>query len=92
MKRIIVACGSGIATSTIISSHLSELLDQHHISYELIQCSLQEIDSYVDDADLIVTSMDLQKNFSIPKVTAISFLTSIGAEETEKEVLRVLNQ
>lgn len=92
MKRIIVACGSGIATSTIISSHLSELLDQHHISYELIQCSLQEIDSYVDDADLIVTSMDLQKNFSIPKVTAISFLTSIGAEETEKEILRVLNQ
>ena len=68
MKRIIVACGSGIATSTIISSHLSELLDQHHISYELIQCSLQEIDSYVDDADLIVTSMDLQKNFSIPTV------------------------
>lgn len=92
MKRIIVACGSGIATSTIISSHLSELLDQHHISYELIQCSLQEIGSYVDDADLIVTSMDLQKNFSIPKVTAISFLTSIGAEETEKEILRVLNQ
>lgn len=92
MKRIIVACGSGIATSTIISSHLSELLDQHHISYEFIQCSLQEIDSYVDDADLIVTSMDLQKNFSIPKVTAISFLTSIGAEETEKEILRVLNQ
>ena len=92
MKRIIVACGSGIATSTIISSHLSELLDQHHISYELIQCSLQEIDSYVDDADLIVTSMDLEKNFSIPKVTAISFLTSIGAEETEKEILRVLNQ
>lgn len=92
MKRIIVACGSGIATSTMISSHLSELLDQHHISYELIQCSLQEIDSYVDDADLIVTSMDLQKNFSIPKVTAISFLTSIGAEETEKEILRVLNQ
>ena len=92
MKKIIVACGSGIATSTIISSHLSELLDQHHISYELIQCSLQEIDSYVDDADLIVTSMDLQKNFSIPKVTAISFLTSIGAEETEKEILRVLNQ
>ena len=90
MKRIIVACGSVIATSTIISSHLSELLDAHHVRYELIQCSLQEIESYVSDADLIVTSMDLQKKYPIPKVTAISFLTSVGAENTEEEILNIL--
>lgn len=90
MKRIIVACGSGVATSTIISSHLKELLDTHHIQYELIQCSLQEIESYVNDADLIVTSMDLQKSYRIPKVTAISFLTSVGMEKTEEEILSLL--
>ena len=74
MKRIIVACGSGIATSTIISSHLSELLDQHHISYELIQCSLQEIDSYVDDADL---SKNLQyvAEFANVKNIGLGYLT-----------------
>ena len=90
MKRIIIACGSGIATSTIISSRVSELLDEHHIHYDLIQCSLQEIDSYVSDADLIITSMDLQRSFPIPKITAISFLTSIGAEKTEEEILNAL--
>ena len=90
MKRIIIACGYGIATSTIISSRVTELLDQHHISYDLIQCSLQEIDSYVSEADLIITSMDLQKSFPIPKITAISFLTSIGDKETEEAILQAL--
>ncbi len=90
MKRIIVACGSGIATSTIICSHLQELLDAHHIQYELIQCSIQEIESYINDSDLIVTSMDLQKNYCIPKVTAISFLTSVGMENTEEQILNLL--
>lgn len=90
MKRIIIACGSGIATSTIISSRVTELLDKHGIQYTLVQCSLQEIDSYVSDSDLIITSMDLQKTFPIPKITAISFLTSIGAEKTEEEILQAL--
>ncbi|WP_448911223.1 PTS sugar transporter subunit IIB, partial [Holdemania massiliensis] len=70
MKRIIVACGSGIATSTIISSHLSELLDAHHIRYELIQCSLQEIESYVNEVHQIVTSKELQKRYPLPTLTA----------------------
>lgn len=91
MKRIIVACGSGIATSTIISSKIDELLDEHHIDHSIVQCSLTEIDGYVADADLIVTSMDLQRDFSIPKVTAISLLTSVGEEETKEAILKALS-
>lgn len=90
MKTIIIACGSGIATSTMISSRVEEILAEYNIQANLIQCSINEIDAYVSEADLIVSSMDIQRNYPIPKISGTSFLTSIGEEETVTEILEIL--
>ncbi|MCI6703814.1 MAG: PTS sugar transporter subunit IIB [Erysipelotrichaceae bacterium] len=92
MKRIIVACGSGIATSTIVNSKLTELLQSHNIQFELIQCSINEIDSYVDNADLIVSSMQIMKTYPIPKITGIAYLTGVGEEALNQQILEILEK
>lgn len=92
MKRIIVACGSGIATSTIVNSKLSELLDSKGIKYDLIQCSINQIDSYLDGADLIVSSMQIAKEYPIPKVNGIAYLTGIGEDELNNKILELLEK
>ncbi|MDO4499753.1 MAG: PTS sugar transporter subunit IIB [Erysipelotrichaceae bacterium] len=90
MKTIIVACGSGIATSTIVNSKLSELLDSNGIEYSLIQCSINEIDSYVGEADLIISSMQIMKQYPIPKITGIAYLTGIGEDALNQQILDAL--
>ena len=35
MKTIIIACGSGVATSTIISTKVKELLEKKGVYYQL---------------------------------------------------------
>lgn len=90
MKTIIVACGSGIATSTMISEGVKELLQKHGIEATIIQCNVTEIGGYADHADLIVTSLQLESSFQVPVVKAVSFLTGIGRLETEQEILRHL--
>lgn len=92
MKTIIVACGSGIATSTIISSKVSELLLQNHIDYRLIQCSLNEMDSYMNEADLIVSSMQIVKEIPIPKVLGMPYLTGLKEEELNQKILEILTK
>ena len=92
MKRIIVACGSGIATSTVVNAKITELLQKHNIKFELIQCSINEIDSYVGEADLIVSSMQIMKNYPIPKITGIAYLTGIGEEALNKQILEELEK
>lgn len=47
MKTIVVACGSGIATSTVICEGLENLLKENGIAYNIIQCSITELKSYV---------------------------------------------
>ena len=54
MKTVIIACGSGIATSTMISTRVDTLLDEHHIPHDIIQCSILEIENYESSADLII--------------------------------------
>ncbi len=87
MKTIIVACGAGIATSTLICDRVKQLLENRGIAAQIIQCTVADIAGHAGRADLIVTSMKLENKYEKPLVTAISFLTGIGREQTEQEIL-----
>lgn len=90
MKTIIVACGSGIATSTIISDGVKQLLDESHIVHRIIQCSLSEVGSQADNADLVVSSMPISEDLGVPKVVGMPFLTGIGVEQIKEKILEFL--
>ncbi len=90
MKRIIVACGSGIATSTILCNKIDEILDDENIDHELIQCSITEVDGYEDLGDVIVSSTQLSKQYSIPTVMGIGFITGVGEEEATQKLISIL--
>lgn len=92
MKTIIVACGAGVATSTVICSEVSKILDEAKIAHRIIQCSLNELDSNVNGADLIVTSMPVAKNYGIPLVMGISLLMGIGKDQTKAQILDALSK
>jgi galactitol PTS system EIIB component len=90
LKTIVVACGAGVATSTLIVDRIKDLLSRNNITANIIQCTLGDIQGKVDSADLIVTSMRIDKDYGKPVVLGISFLTGIGKEETEETILRYL--
>ena len=92
LKTIIVACGAGVATSTIITFNIEKLLDEESIKYRIIQCSLREVKSYEDQGELIVSSMPLQGNYKIPTVLGLSFITGMGIDETKNEILSYLKE
>ena len=55
-KRIIVACGGAIATSTVAANRIRELLKANGIDGEVKQTRITELDAEKDGADLIVTT------------------------------------
>ena len=57
MKKILVACGTGMSTSTMIAHKLQEFLTEQGISATTAQCCLNEIPLNCNGMDLIVTSM-----------------------------------
>ena len=83
MKRILVACGNGIATSTVVATKIREKCEENGIAVTVTQCKLLEVNAKADNFDLLVTTGKFTGgNVNIPVVGAISLLTGIGEEET----------
>lgn len=89
--KIIIACGSGVATSTLIAMKVENILKKNDLKAQVIQCSLTEVDGHLKGADLVVTSMGkLKVNGDVPIVVAIPYITGIGGEETDAAIERIL--
>ena len=55
-KIVLVACGTGIATSTVVCQRVENLLKTNGVSAKVIQCKISEVGGYEDDASLLVTT------------------------------------
>lgn len=90
MKRVIVACGGAVATSTIAAEKIKELCEENNIKLEIVQCRVTEIGAYADDVDLIVTTSKVRKDYGKPLVHATGFISGIGVEKVESKILENL--
>ncbi len=88
-KRIIVCCGGAIATSTIAATKVTEFCRKNGINVDLVQCRISEISSNLP-ADLILPTAKVGKDFGVPMVTAMPFISGVGIEKAEKEILKIL--
>ena len=91
MKRVLVACGNGIATSTVVATKIREACEDEGIDVSVNQCKLLEVESKVSDYDLLVTTGKFTGGeVSIPTIGAMSLLTGVGEEETIEEIVNAL--
>lgn len=92
-RKIIVACGGAVATSTMAAEEIKELCAEHHITLDLIQCRVTEIETYMDGADLICTTARVDRQFGdIPVVHGMPFVSGVGIDKLKAEILALLQE
>ncbi|EHK91150.1 PTS galactitol transporter subunit IIB [Aggregatibacter actinomycetemcomitans] len=90
-KKVIVACGGAVATSTLAAEEIKELCGENHIPLELVQCRINEIDSYIQDADLICTTSKITQTYGdIPIVHGMPFVSGVGIDQLKEKILTIL--
>lgn len=94
MKKILVACGAGIATSTAVITKVKNLLDQngYENQYTIKQCKISETPSLSDNADFLIATTAKPSNLNCDFISGVPFLTGIGKEATEKEILDLMKK
>ncbi|ENJ2947402.1 PTS galactitol transporter subunit IIB [Escherichia coli] len=85
-RKIIVACGGAVATSTMAAEEIKELCQNHNIPFELIQCRVNEIETYMDG----VTAKVDRSFGDIPLVHGMPFISGIGIEALQNKILTIL--
>lgn len=90
MKKIIVACGGAVATSTVAADAIRDLCKNNGIQADVVQMRVIEIANNLNGVDLVVTTMHIKPNFDVPYVNGMAFLTGINKEATEEKILSYL--
>lgn len=85
--RVLVACGAGIATSTVVVKRVEDLFKKNHIDVDIIQIKIAEAKSRESDADILITTTLLPTEFSIPAIKAMAYLTGINTEKVDEQIL-----
>lgn len=90
-KKIIVACGGAVATSTLAAEEIKELCKENNIKLDLVQCRINEINTFIDDVDLICTTARMDHTFGdIPIVHGMPFVSGVGIDQLKDKILSIL--
>lgn len=89
-KKVIVACGGAVATSTIAANKIVELCRKYGVDVEICQIRISEIESHLSGTSLIVTTTRIKRDYGVPYVNGMPFISGIGTEQTEEAILNVL--
>ena len=84
--RVLVACGSGIAT------RVRELLEDNGYSCKVEQRKITEVEGLAPDYDIIVSSTRVPDTVKTPAVFAINYLTGMNKEATYAEILKIVKE
>ncbi len=86
-KKILISCGTAVATSTVVLRKIEEILGDKGLKPTLVQCKAPEVPSKLDGVDLIVTTTPVGDVGDIPVIQTLSFLTGIGIDTDIEKII-----
>lgn len=94
MKKltVLVACGAGIATSTVVMKKIEDLFQENQIGANFYQIKIAEAASKQDSADLLISTTVLPTTYDIPAIIAMPFLTGIGEEKLKEKIVTLAKE
>lgn len=90
MKRVIVACGSGVATSQAVASKLERMLREADVEADVEAVDIKSLNHYIDGADAYVSIVNSDEEYDIPTFSGIPFLTGVGLDREFDRLVALL--
>ena len=91
MKKVIVACGGAVATSTVAANKIKQLCEENGIAIDLVQCRINEIEAYTNGVSMIATTSKFSKDMgSVPVVHVMGFISGINQDALKAKILEIL--
>jgi Phosphotransferase system, galactitol-specific IIB component len=88
MVRLVVACGGGIFTTTVVTDKIKEILRENKIQGTITPHKITEIAQITGEDLIVVTGKTSATNKAgIPVIVGMALFTGMGEEEFTEELL-----
>ncbi|MCR1898703.1 PTS sugar transporter subunit IIB [Irregularibacter muris] len=94
MKNILLACGSGICTSTAVRNKVAQILDEHGYKgkYKITQCKVAETPAMSSNYDFLISTTMVPKELKCPFVPGVCFLTNVNTQPSIDKILELMEK
>lgn len=80
-KKVIVACGSGVATSQTVASKIESMCENASIPVSVEPVDIKSLENIIGQCDVYVSIVPMgTKDWGKPTISGIPFLTGIGID------------
>lgn len=82
MKKLLIMCGTGIATSTVVKGKVEEWLKENNLSQEvkIYQSKVSDELNRIDEYDVILSTTLVPDNIKDKVIDGVPLLTGIGVD------------
>ncbi|MFZ7119537.1 MAG: hypothetical protein ACOWWH_01120 [Eubacteriaceae bacterium] len=91
--KLLIACGSGIVTSTILEQRLIEIADDENLDISIRKIGMTALDNWINEVDLVVTTSRYNGDHTNVKImSGTSVITGIGEEKFVQEFIQTVKE
>lgn len=90
MKRVLIICGTGVATSTVVAMKVRDHLAERGIAASVDQGKVMDLLSGEVAADLIVATTEVPASVQVPVVAGLPLITGIGEDSVFEQIDQAL--
>ncbi|AXE37255.1 PTS sugar transporter subunit IIB [Acidipropionibacterium virtanenii] len=85
--KILIACGSGIATSTVAQEKIKDILKEAGIPARITKGTVGQLPSLQDSVDVIMLTTRYPKPLNKPMVQVFGLISGIGEDAVKQQVI-----
>ena len=90
--KVMVACGSGVATSTIAQDAVKKIAQEAGVQVKILKGTIAEVPTKQADVDLVLTTANYRKPLEKPHMSVFGLVPGVGAEKVRKELAALLKK
>jgi len=91
-KKILVICGTGVATSTVVMQKMKAFLRDIGVDAALEQSKVSDVLNKAEQYDVIISTTAVPPSLAGKVINAVPLLTGIGKEQVFAEIEARLKQ
>lgn len=88
--KALVACGSGIVTSTIVQEEIKKIASENNLDVDVSKATISEVENLQNDYDVIFTTSNYRKPLDNPHLNVFGLVSGINKDKNIEDIKKLL--
>lgn len=90
--KVLVACGSGVATSTIAQEAVKEIAKDAGVPIKIFKGTIAEVPTKQTEVDLVLTTANYRKPLDKPHMSVFGLVSGVGKKKVSADLAALLKK